>query len=105
MAAFVGEATRDFIGQFRMDYGRHRHLGIDSDGSLLDFDYHEVKIAQAIIAHSRQVFLAADHTSLAATPWSTSATSARSTPCSRIRSRRRSWMRLMSQHQIACHIC
>ena len=29
---------------------------------MLDFDYHEVKIAQAIIAHSRQVFLAADHT-------------------------------------------
>ena len=45
-----------------MDYGVIGISGIDSDGSLLDFDYHEVKIAQAIIAHSRQVFLAADHT-------------------------------------------
>ncbi|MGL5609511.1 MAG: DeoR/GlpR family transcriptional regulator, partial [Aeromonas veronii] len=52
----VGEATRDFIGQFRMDYGVIGISGIDNDGSLLDFDYHEVKIAQAIIAHSRQVF-------------------------------------------------
>ena len=29
---------------------------------LLDFDYQEVRVAQAIIANSRQVFLAADHT-------------------------------------------
>ena len=28
-----GEATRDFIGQFRMDYGVIGISGIDSDGS------------------------------------------------------------------------
>ena len=86
----VGEATRDFIGQFRMDYGVIGISGIDSDGSLLDFDYHEVKIAQAIIAPPARCSWPPTTPSLAATPWSTSATSTRSTPCSRIRSRRRS---------------
>lgn len=57
----VGEATRDFIHQFKMDYGIIGISGVDSDGSLLDFDYQEVCIAQAIIKNSRTVFLAADH--------------------------------------------
>ena len=35
--------------------------GIDGDGSLLEFDYQEVRVAQAILRNSRQVFLAADH--------------------------------------------
>jgi DeoR family glycerol-3-phosphate regulon repressor len=35
--------------------------GIDLDGTLLDFDLNEVRVAQAIIEHSRQVYLAADH--------------------------------------------
>lgn len=57
----VGEATRDFINQFQMDYGIIGISGIDDDGSLLDFDYREVRVAQTIIANSRQVLLAADH--------------------------------------------
>ena len=57
----IGEATRDFIGQFRMDYGIIGISGIDMSGALLDFDYHEVRVAQSIIQHSRQVFLATDH--------------------------------------------
>ncbi|MDX1816262.1 MAG: DeoR/GlpR family transcriptional regulator [Marinobacter sp.] len=58
----VGEATRDFINQFKMDFGIIGISGIHSDGSLLDFDYREVRVAQAIIANSDQVLLAADHT-------------------------------------------
>ena len=34
--------------------------GIEADGSLRDFDYREVKVAQTIIAHAREVWLAAD---------------------------------------------
>ena len=33
----------------------------EEDGALVDFDYREVRVAQAIIAHSRRVCLAADH--------------------------------------------
>jgi DeoR family glycerol-3-phosphate regulon repressor len=60
--AVVGEATVDFINQFKVDFGIIGISGIDSDGTLLDFDYREVKVAQAIVANARQVFLAADHT-------------------------------------------
>ena len=57
----IGEATLEFIGQFRVDIGLVGISGIESDGTLRDFDYREVKVAQAIIRASRQVWLAADH--------------------------------------------
>lgn len=57
----VGEATLDFIKQFRLDFGILGISGIDLDGSLLDFDYHEVRVKQAIIENSRSVLLAVDH--------------------------------------------
>ncbi|MBZ5874775.1 DeoR/GlpR family transcriptional regulator [Chromohalobacter israelensis] len=57
----IGEATIDFINQFKVDYGLIGISGIDDDGSLLEFDYQEVRVAQAIIRNSRQVFLTADH--------------------------------------------
>ncbi|ANS87338.1 L-fucose operon activator [Vibrio scophthalmi] len=58
----MGEATLDFIKQFRLDFGILGISGIDYDGSLLDFDYHEVRVKKAIIENSRSVFLAVDHT-------------------------------------------
>jgi len=57
----IGEATIDFIHQFKVDIGLIGISGIDDDGSLLEFDYQEVRVAQAIIQNSRQVFLAADY--------------------------------------------
>ncbi len=56
----VGPAAVDLIGQFRADFGIIGISGIGQDGTLLDFDYQEVRAAQAIIANSAQVFLAAD---------------------------------------------
>ena len=58
----TGEATLDFISQFRLDFGILGISGIDHDGSLLDFDYHEVRVKRAIIENSRCVFLGVDHT-------------------------------------------
>lgn len=58
----VGEATIDFIQQFRLDFGIVGISAIDTDGALLDYDYREVRVAQTIIQQSRQVLLAADHT-------------------------------------------
>jgi len=57
----VGETTIDFLGQFKVDFGIIGISGIDADGSLLDFDHREVRASRCIIANSRQVFLAADH--------------------------------------------
>lgn len=57
----IGEATIDFINQFKVDFGIIGISGIDKDGTLLDFDYREVRAARAIIDNSRQVYLVADH--------------------------------------------
>ena len=57
----VGETAVEFISQFRVDIGLVGISGIDADGSLRDFDLREVKVAQAIMRASRQVWLAADH--------------------------------------------
>jgi DeoR family transcriptional regulator, glycerol-3-phosphate regulon repressor len=56
----IGEATCDFISQFQMDYGIIGISGISADGALLDFDFREVKVSQAILKNSRNVILAAD---------------------------------------------
>ena len=56
----VGEATVDFIRQFKVDIALIGISGIESDGSLRDFDYREVKVTEAVIAHARQVWLVAD---------------------------------------------
>lgn len=57
----VGEATVDFIRQFKVDIGLIGISGIEADGTLRDYDYREVKVARAIVEHSREVWLAADH--------------------------------------------
>ncbi|UJW87202.1 DeoR/GlpR family DNA-binding transcription regulator [Devosia sp. SL43] len=58
----VGEAAVDFIKQFKVDYAVIGASAIDADGALLDFDYREVKVAQAIIANARNVILVSDST-------------------------------------------
>ena len=50
----IGEATVNFISQFRLDFGI---LGI----SAIDADYHEVQVKRAIIESSRQTLLVTDH--------------------------------------------
>jgi len=57
----MGEATVDFVSQFKVDYAIIGISGIDDSGDLLDFDYQEVRVSKAIINNSRNVFLAADH--------------------------------------------
>jgi DeoR family glycerol-3-phosphate regulon repressor len=56
----VGEAAVDFIRQFKVDFAVIGTSAIDKDGSLLDYDYREVKVAQAIIENSRHTILVAD---------------------------------------------
>lgn len=57
----TSEATIDFVNQFKVDFGIIGISGIEADGTLLDFDYHEVRVSQAIIRQSRHVLLVADH--------------------------------------------
>jgi DeoR family transcriptional regulator, glycerol-3-phosphate regulon repressor len=58
----VGEAAVDFIQQFKVDFAVIGTSAIDADGTLLDFDFREVKVAQAILANARHAILVADST-------------------------------------------
>jgi DeoR family glycerol-3-phosphate regulon repressor len=57
----IGDATKDFIGQFKTDLCILGVGGIDSDGTLLDFDFREVRVSQAMMANARRILVAADH--------------------------------------------
>lgn len=56
----TGVATVDFINQFKVDYAVLSASGIEPDGSLLDFDYKEVSVMQAMMENARTRYLAAD---------------------------------------------
>ena len=56
----VGEAAVDFIGQFKVDHAVMGVSAIDDDGAMLDFDYREVRAAQAILNNARNVILVSD---------------------------------------------
>lgn len=57
----IGEATMDFIRQFKVDIGIIGVSSIEPDGTLRYFDYREVKVAQTIIGQSRKTWLVVDH--------------------------------------------
>jgi DeoR family glycerol-3-phosphate regulon repressor len=56
----IGESAVDFIKQFKVDFAVVGTSAIDADGALLDYDYREVKVSQAILSNARHVILAAD---------------------------------------------
>ena len=46
----VGASASDLIRQFKVDYAVIGASAIEADGTLLDFDYREVQVAQTILA-------------------------------------------------------
>lgn len=60
----IGEATVDFVEQFKLDYAIIGASALDEEGSLLDFDYREVKVTRAILKNARERFLVTDKTKL-----------------------------------------
>ena len=56
----IGEQAIDMISQFKVDHAVMGVSAIDDDGALLDFDYREVRAAQAIMQNSRSVILVSD---------------------------------------------
>ncbi|MCP1660178.1 DeoR/GlpR family DNA-binding transcription regulator [Neisseria perflava] len=57
----TGVATVDFINQFKVDYAVMSTHGVETDGSLLDYDYKEVSVMQAMMSNARVRFLGVDH--------------------------------------------
>ncbi len=60
--ALVGDAAVDFFSRFKVDFAVIGASSIDPDGSLLDFDMREVRVAQAIMANAQSVILVSDAT-------------------------------------------
>ncbi|MFK7861626.1 MAG: DeoR/GlpR family DNA-binding transcription regulator [Granulosicoccus sp.] len=58
----IGESAVEFIKQFKVDFAVVGASAIDEDGALLDFDYREVQVSQAILSNARHVILVADAT-------------------------------------------
>lgn len=57
----VGSMTINAIHQFKFDIAVIGCSALDADGDLLDFDLQEVNVSKAILQHSRQKILVADH--------------------------------------------
>lgn len=56
----VGAAAIDLVRQFKVDFAVIGTSAIDEEGTLLDFDYREVRVSQAILGQARTSILAAD---------------------------------------------
>lgn len=57
----IGEATVEFIDQFCLDFCILGISAIEPDGSMMDYDYHEVQVKKALMRNARQVILVTDH--------------------------------------------
>lgn len=57
----IGEATVNFINQFRLDYCILGISAVELDGSMMDYDYHEVQVKRALMRNARNVVLVTDH--------------------------------------------
>ena len=60
----TGVATVDFINQFKADYAVLSAASVEADGSLLDFDFKEVSVMQAMMQNARTRYLALDHSKI-----------------------------------------
>jgi len=58
----VGSAAIDVIKQFKVDIAILGTSAIEEDGCLLDYDYREVRVSQAILQQARKRILVADNT-------------------------------------------
>jgi DeoR family glycerol-3-phosphate regulon repressor len=58
--AVVGQTATEFIRQFKVDYAVVGASAIDPEGTLLDFDYREVRVSRAIIENAREIILVSD---------------------------------------------
>lgn len=57
----LGSGAETFFRNYKFDIGIFGVAGVDSDGTLLDFNEDEAAARQAILANCRQSFLVLDH--------------------------------------------
>ena len=100
----VGQTVSDMIAEFRVDFGILGISGIDEDGTLLDFDPDEIRAARAILRHSRQSFLLADHTKFARRPMVRLGSITEVSALFTDQPPPRPIQALLREHGVACHV-
>jgi DeoR family transcriptional regulator, glycerol-3-phosphate regulon repressor len=58
----VGDVTLEIVQHFKVDFAVIGTSALDEEGDLLDFDFREVRVSQAILRQARRTFLVADRT-------------------------------------------
>ncbi|MDA3889704.1 MAG: DeoR/GlpR family DNA-binding transcription regulator [Allgaiera sp.] len=66
-AGLVGEVTLEMVRHFKVDFAVIGTSAMDEDGDLLDFDFREVRVSQAILEQARKRFLVSDRSKFART--------------------------------------
>ena len=66
-SGIIGTMALDFVQKFRVDYLITSLGSIDTDGTMLDYDFNEVAIVQAVMKTARNTFIAADSTKFTTT--------------------------------------
>jgi DeoR family glycerol-3-phosphate regulon repressor len=61
----VGDATEEFVNQFKVDFAVIGCSALEEDGTMVDYDIREVRVTQAIIENARCVVLVADNSKFA----------------------------------------
>lgn len=59
-AGLVGDMTMEVVRNFKVDFAVIGASALDEEGDLLDFDFREVRVSQAILRQARRSFLVAD---------------------------------------------
>lgn len=61
-SGIIGASAQEFLRGFRADYLLMSLGAVEPDGTMLEFDVNEVAVMRIMMANSRQIFVAADHT-------------------------------------------
>ena len=61
-SGIIGPSALEFLRGFRADYLIMSLGAIDPDGTMLEFDVNEVAVMKVMMANSKQIYVAADHT-------------------------------------------
>lgn len=101
----TGPSTQEFVKQFRVDYLITSIGSIDEDGTLLDYNFSEVAITQAVMKNARNTLVAADSTKFSTTAAIELGTVGAIAALFTDRQPPKHFQNLLNLHETVLHIC
>lgn len=65
-SGIIGPSAQEFLQRFRADFYISSAGSIDQQGTMLEYDFNEVAVMKIMMANSKKIFLAIDHTKFSA---------------------------------------